>query len=411
MTASLSGKISVASVKSLKPGEELRDTELKGFGCRCQERAASYFVLTRVRGRLSRITIGRHGSPWTPETARREAARILLAVRNGDDPRRQRREEKELGLSFAEVGQRFLDEHGPKLKASTRDVYGSMMRTHLNPRLGKLEISRIGVVDVSKAHASWSATPRGANHALSLLSKVLNWAENQGWREEGSNPCRKVKRYKETKRERYLSGAELARLGQALERAEEDQTANPYIVAAIRLLILTGARLSEILTLRWEYVDLERRRLRLPDSKTGAKAIVLNRAAMEVLQRLDRIDGNPWVLPGHVRGSHLVNLQKPWRSLRTAAGFDDVRLHDLRHSYASVAVEAGGSLPVIGNLLGHRNAQTTARYAHVANDVADRLAEAAGARITSFWSGPAVAEKPLDLPSPASEDGNEPDKN
>jgi integrase len=182
-------------------------------------------------------------------------------------------------------------------------------------------------------------------------------------------------------RERFLTPEEFARLGQVLDKAARTGAHNPFVLAAIRLLILTGARLSEILTLKWAHVDELRRALLLPESKTGAKTIPLNQYALDVLTALPRLQNNPYVLPGHATGRHLRNLQAPWRAIRKQAGLDDVRLHDLRHSFASVGVAVGGSLPVIGRVLGHSQPQTTARYAHVADRLATDLVEAAGARI------------------------------
>ncbi len=170
------------------------------------------------------------------------------------------------------------------------------------------------------------------------------------------------------------------------------------MVAAIRLLALTGARLSEILTLRWDFVDLERACLRLPVSKTGKKVVYLSAPALELLSRLPRVEGNPHVIVGERRGAHLVNLQKPWRRLRHAAGLDEVRIHDLRHSFASVAAASGQSLIIIGALLGHTQPQTTARYAHLAADplraanesVGEKIADAMG---TASRSGGSAATK------------------
>lgn len=374
-------KITLAVVKDLKAGEEVRDSDLKGFGARCQAKAVTYFVLTRIRGRLKRLTIGRHGSPWTPETARKEASRLLLSIRTGQDPAKERDERRQLSERFEAVAESFLELHGTKLKVRTREEYARIIRRQLGPRFNGKPLADLSASDVARAHASWQKTPRAANHALAVLSKILNWASQQGCRCPSGDVCSGVQRYRENERERYLSDEELARLGAALVDAEKSQ--NPVIVAVIHMLILTGARLSEMLTLRWEYVDLDRQVLRLPDSKTGAKTIVLNAAAVDVLSRLHRLEGNPWVFPGHRHGSHLVNLQKPWREIRAAAGLDDVRLHDLRHSFASIAVGVGGSLPLIGHLLGHTQAQTTARYAHVASSPAKHLADAAGARIAS----------------------------
>ena len=226
-------------------------------------------------------------------------------------------------------------------------------------------------------HQDMQATPYQANRTLAVLSKMFNLAELWGMRPDGSNPCRHVKRYKERKRERFLSDTEYARLGSALRDAEVSET--PSSVAAIRLLMLTGCRLSEILTLRWDCVDLDVGRLNLRDSKSGAKIVHLGEPAIEVLRGVHRVDGNPWVIAGRRRGGHLTDLQTPWRRIRARAGLDDVRIHDLRHSFASGGLLVGEGLPMIGKLLGHTQVQTTARYAHLAADpvkaAADRISE------------------------------------
>jgi integrase len=234
--------------------------------------------------------------------------------------------------------------------------------------------------------------PYQANRMLALLSKFFNWCEKHGYRPDGSNPCRHIEKYKEQRRERFLSPVELARLGDALADAETNETTSPYVIAALRLLVLTGARLSEILTLQWSYVDFDHSLLRLPDSKTGQKVIYLNAPALQILTDLPRLEGNPHVICGKRDGAHLVNLQKPWRQIRKAAGLDDVRIHDLRHSFASVAAGSGQSLPVIGALLGHTQPQTTARYAHLAADPLRAASDAVGGKIAASLKGNDVAE-------------------
>ena len=168
--------------------------------------------------------------------------------------------------------------------------------------------------------------------------------------------------------QRNCAHSKLARLGEVLREAEQDKTLSPYAISAIRLLLLTGARLGEILTLQWDHVDPDHRQLRLPRSKTGPESIYLTTAVAEILQSLPRVKGNPYVIVGERPGAHLVNLQKPWQRIRVRAGFEDVRLHDLRHSYASVGATGGLSLLFVGKLLGHRQASTTQRYAHLAED-------------------------------------------
>jgi integrase len=200
---------------------------------------------------------------------------------------------------------------------------------------------------------------------LAVLSKFFNWAKMQDLRSDASNPCRHIKKYRERKRERFLTECELGRLGQALVNAETEGLASPWVIAAIWLLILTGARHSEIRKLLWSEVDLSRRRLRLRESKTNEKTIYLSDAAVEILASIPRLDDNPHVICGEKIGACLVNLQKPWRRIRQMADLDDVRIHDLRHSFASFAAARGHSLQAIGALLGHAQTSTTARYAHL----------------------------------------------
>ena len=228
-----------------------------------------------------------------------------------------------------------------------------------------------------------TATPYVGNRTLAVLSTLFNWAEERGFRPDGSNPCRHVHKYREGRRERFLSQAEWARLGDALRQAEADKSCSPWAIAAIRLLALTGARRNEILTLRWEHVSEEHGRLLLPDSKTGRKTIPLNAPALTVLHEIPRLEGNRYVICGERPGRHLVNLEKPWRRIRAAAKLDEVRLHDLRHSFASVGASGGQSLVIIGKMLGHSQPATTARYAHLADDPVRAASEAVGGYIAS----------------------------
>lgn len=396
MPRTISARITKSLVGQLEAGDTVWDIDVKGFGARRQKDSVSYFVKTRLKGRQKWITIGRHGSPWTVEKARKEALTVLSETNAGIDHNETKRRERAGSSIFEDVADRFLATHGKKLKPATCEVYGYLVRLQLLPALGRRRIEEITKTDVANFHAKWAKKPRTANHALAVLSKIMSWAEQQGLRPEHSNPCLNIERYRETRRERFLSADELAALGKALDEAEGQQ--NPYIIAAIRLLILTGARLGEILTLKWEYVDEERRLILLPDSKTGAKPIPLNQPALDVLARLPRIASNPYVLPGHITGGHLVNIQKPWRTLRKTAALGDLRLHDLRHSFASVAVAEGGSLPILGKVLGHSQPQTTARYAHLADDPVSKLSEATATSIVRAMKG---KQGPLDSPSTA----------
>jgi integrase len=364
----LSGRVTASAVAALAPGQTLRDIELRGFGVRRRIGAPSYFLQTRVKGRLRWLTIGSHGSPWTPATARKEALRLITKINEGSDPAEAKRAAR-VAETFAEIAEAFLAAHGPRLKPRTREEYERLIRQRLLPAFASRRLADISPAEVTAFHNREATKPRTANFALAVLSKIMSWAEAQGLRPDGTNPCRHVDRYTENRRQRFLSDAEVERL------------VSVYMAAAVRLLLLTGARLSEILTLKWQYVDLQRGLLLLPDSKTGQKPIFLNDEAKAVLGTLPRLPDNAYVICGTSPGAHLVNLQKPWRRIRVAADLDDVRLHDLRHSFASIAAASGASLLLIGKLLGHSSALTTERYAHLVADPVRDVNQKVGAAI------------------------------
>ena len=369
----MKAKITKSAVDRVTPAEHdtfLWDPEVRGFGLKVTPAGSRIYILQyRCDGsKLRRYTIGRHGSPWTPEQARQEAKRLLGMIANGVDPADHRAHRK-VAPTMAELAKRFLAEHVEyKTKPRTAKEYRRVLHRDILPVLGERRVADVTRAEIQTLHLSLGDTPSQGNYAIRLLSTMFNWAESQGILADGSNPCRHVQKYRENKKERFLSESELARLGRTLNKFEREGGASQSVIAAIRLLILTGARLSEILTLQWDFVDFERTVLRLPESKTGAKTIYLNPPAVELLAELPRIENNPYVIPGQKDGARLINLGKPWRLIRTEAKLNDVRLHDLRHSFASVGAAAGLSLPVIGALLGHSQAATTQRYAHLADD-------------------------------------------
>jgi integrase len=387
------GQISKRSVDATKPKTKdsyLWDYELSGFGLKVTPAGRKvYLVQYRLggrKGRVRRVTIGVHGR-ITPEQARVEAKRLLGQVASGDDPA-ELKQQKQGQPTVGQLIQLFLSEHADaKLKESSATEYRRLVGLYLPDKMKRRFVSGITRSEISRLHLSMREKRYQANRMLALLSKFFNWCEKHGYRPDGTNPCRHIEKYKEQRRERFLSPQELARLGEALAEAD---SASPYVVAAIRLLVLTGARLSEILTLQWSHVDFDNVLLRLPDSKTGQKVIYLNAPALQILTGLPRLEGNPFVICGKREGARLINLQKPWRRIRKAAGLDDVRIHDLRHSFASVAAGSGQSLPVIGALLGHTQPQTTARYAHLANDPLRAANDAIGGRIADALAGPPI---------------------
>ena len=382
-------KITKRMVDALVPSERERvvwDDDIHGFGVRVHPTGRKvYIVKYRHEGRAVKATIGPHG-PITPAAARARAAEIVTLARTGRDlegktPR------KAGGATTAELARRFLDEYVPgHLKPNTAKLYRKIIGKRILPRLGKRRVADIGRADVAALHHDMRSVPGHANRTLGVLSRMLTLAEVWEMRPEGVNPCRFVKKYPERKRERFLSDEEYRRLGAALRDAEREGFASPAAIAAIRLLMLTGCRSGEILQLRWEHVDLGRGELRLPDSKTGARIVHLGEPAMAVIRGIPRSEDSLWVIPGQKQGAHLAFLHGPWYRIVEWAGIGNLRIHDLRHSFASGGLLVGEGLPMIGKLLGHNKVQTTARYAHLANDpvksaanrIASRIAEVAG---------------------------------
>lgn len=425
-------RLTKRTVDALRPGEIAWDSEVKGFGVRCQRRDRVYVLKTLVRGRQRWFSIGPHGSPWTVETARDRARAILGEIASGADPASVRDAERNRP-TVKQLGAWFLEEHAAvHKKPLSYQSDARNLRNHVEPLLGDLFVADVTRADVDRfkraVHDGRTAKdrrtkargrsvvrggPGAANRCLALLSKMFNWAEQRGHRPQGSNPCRHVEKYAEGRRERFLSSEELAALARALvdsdkawataqalrarlERAGRDKdklhtqlreaerkAENPYVVAAIRFLLFSGARLGEVLGLKWAHVDLEAGLVRLPDSKTGQKVLYLNAPLRQLLDELPRIEGNPFVICGEKDKAGLVNLQKPWRRIRARAGLEDVRIHDLRHTFASSAAAGGLSLPMIGRLLGHTSSVTTERYAHLADDPVRAANEAVALRIAA----------------------------
>ncbi len=346
------------------------DTKVTGFGLQVKPSGhKSYVYQYRNRsGRVRRLTLGAHGD-LTVQQARKRAEIEAGEVRQGRDPVEERQEGRR-EATVSELADRFLKQHVvPKRRPRTIAEYRRILKKLVLPRLGRRKVRDLSRTDVSGLHTSMSSTPYMANRTLAVMSKMFNLAEWWGLRESGSNPCAHVEKYPEQPRKRRLSPKELGQLGEVLETAEEDGTVDREAAAAIRLLLFTGCRLKEILTATWENVDLEERELWLPESKTGARSVMLTTPALGVLASLLETRRGPYVIPGKIDGApRNDDLRRPWLKILQLAGLEDVRLHDLRHTHGSVGGEAGLTAIMIAKLLGHKQISTTERYVHPADD-------------------------------------------
>jgi integrase len=356
------------------------DGELRGFGVRVYPSGKkTYLVQYRVGKRTRRYTIGQHGA-LTTEEARKEARKLLGDVAKGDDPSGDK-QKRLRAPTVAALCDRFMRDYAERhCKPSTVRSYAMIIRHYIVPQLGPMLIEDVQRADVAAMHLKLSErAPYQANRMLSLVSKIFNTAEDWGLRREGSNPATRIKKNREEEKKRYLRNDEQLRLGEVLQECLEDGSETIHVVSAIMLLMLTGCRRNEITTLKWDYVDYNR--LELPDSKTGKRRIPLPREAYDILMSLPRIPGNPYVILGKTDDGHLTDLERPWRRIREKAGLEDVRIHDLRHTYASVAVNNGIDPFMLKEIMGHKNLSTTLRYSHLADDAVQRAAGSVASRL------------------------------
>jgi integrase len=398
--------------------------QLAGFGCRVWPSGKKTFITQyRVGGAKSptrKVTIGVLGK-FTVEQARDEAIRILAQAQLGEDEAANRASFR-AEMTVAELCDEYMREGVDHKKPSTIASDHCRIDSHIKPLLGKKRISEVTGADISKflrdiangkaRRDQKTAKKRGrsivrggkgtATRTVRFLGGIFTYAVKRGYLKE--NPKKGVELYPDKKGERFLSTEEFQRLGEGLRLAETDgipwtlvegrkakhrpvkeenrrEVFNPHVVAAFRLLLFTGCRLGEILTLKWDYVDFQRGMLNLPDSKTGKKSVLLASPALQILSELPRL--GPYVIAGQQPNSPRADLQRPWRRLTAHAGLKGLRLHDLRHSYASVGAESGMGLLIVGKLLGHADQSTTARYAHLSNDPLRRAAETVAGTIAA----------------------------
>jgi len=408
-----SSRITKRTVDGLRPASTeyfYWDSELSGFGLRVQPTGAKAYVLKYRAGTgrtapTRRLTLGPVGK-LTPDQARTLAKKTLAAVVHGADPVTERAQENR-APTLREAAELFLTEHmDAKRKSSTAALYRDILNRLVLPELGSRKVARVTTDELARLHLRLCDHPYQANRMLAVISSLYSFLVKRKIVPAGTNPVRGIEKYRERGRERFLSVLELSRVGDAIREGET--TGIPYTVderkpkakharkpenrrtvigvyaaAALRLLIFTGARLREILHLEWDWVDLERGLLLLPDAKNGKKAIVLNAAAMKIIADLPKM--GRYVVAGKQAGTDeekpRSDLNRPWRAVAKRAGLKRVRIHDLRHTHASYGAGAGLGLPIIGKLLGHAHPATTARYAHLDIDPVRRASEKIGRQL------------------------------
>jgi integrase len=365
------------------------DGTVAGFGIRVTAGGARAFVLNYRRkpdGRERRLTIGAFPN-WSTTAARQEARRIRRSIDAGADPVGELRELR-AAPTMSDLADRFLLEHVPRKRPATQRDYRQQLTVDVLPALGQAKVAAVTLADIELLHQEISArAPTHANRVLALLSKIFSLAMRWGYRSD--NPARGVERNPEHKRHRYLTGSELGRLATVLAEFPDVDIAN-----AVRLALLTGARRGELLAARWADFDLEAGVWAKPASTTKQKAlhrVALSDVAVRLLTEMRRQSSTSvWVFPAQ-RGGHRKNIREPWDEIRAAAGIPDVRLHDLRHTFASLSASSGASLPLIGAMLGHASPSTTHRYTHLLDDpqraAANKVAEAIGTDIVPLKGG------------------------
>ncbi|AEV34965.1 Phage integrase family [Pseudovibrio sp. FO-BEG1] len=382
-------KLTKTTIDRATPQEKdyfIWDAELKGFGLKVAKGGRKTYVCKYRHGTgrsapTRRYTIGPHGT-WTPDQARREAQRILGKAANGEDPAKQKQVDNRQ-LTVSQLCADYLLHGTGTKKVSTLATDKGRIERHIKPLIGNKRVDLLTKADVKrfmqdiaegripdierrgKVRAIVTGGKGAATRSVGLLGGIYSYAIEKGLVAE--NPVHGVKRYADKKNELYLSEDELIVLGKELDVMAADG-ANASAVAIIQLLIFTGARRGEIEQLKWSEVDLRLGYLRLEDSKTGQKNIRINAAACEIIEGIPKLKGCPYVFPAQRGEGYYQGAPKVWRKLREKLGFNEVRLHDLRHSFASLAISRGASLPMIGALLGHRDSATTQRYAHLHED-------------------------------------------
>ena len=359
---------------------ELWDDAISGLGlCIRPSGTRTFFLRRNVRGRLRYATIGRTDDVTLPE-ARREARRLIVtfldAARKDDGPRTP-------GHSMEAFADEFLERQARHWKSATLEANKAAVRNRILPAFGHLTVDAITVEQVRDWFASMSATPGSANRAMPVLSMMMRMAELWGYRVHNTNPCKNTRRFKMAPKERFLSPEEIARLNAVLAR---DEFYCPQAVAIVRLLLLTGCRFGEIAGLRWDWI--KGRRIFLPDGKSGPRTVWLSSAARAVIDGIPRYGEDcPWLFPSRPATRPITDITFHWNRIRVEAGLPGLRLHDLRHTWASIAAMNGIDMVTIAKLLGHALVETTERYTHLSEQSVSDAADRVSGRIRAAMAG------------------------
>ncbi len=393
-TVRITKQLLVALSRPPKGNRVTWDSEVTGFGVRITAAGSIAYVLRYVfQGQERRITIGKHPD-LTPSAAREKAIIMRGAITDGFDPLVARVEARE-APTVADLCQDYLERHAkPKKRPTSISNDTSMIDRHIKPELGTKKVAFVTRREIDELHQGLKDTPYQANRLLALLSKMFSLAVSWGWRTD--NPAQGIERFQEQKRHRWLSTDEIAKLARALEKHPNQRAAN-----AIRLLLLTGARRGEVLSATWGQFDLKRRVWTKPSSHTKQKReehVPLSAPALALVSKMktdaikslgseEALKEIPYLFPGDAEGKPVQHIKKAWASICKFAGIENARMHDLRHTYASHLASSGLSLPLIGRLLGHTQASTTQRYAHLADDPLRKATDSFGTMVEKLGKG------------------------
>ncbi len=359
------------------------DSTVQGFGIRIYPSGKKSFVISyRIDGKKCFMTLGRYGV-LTLDNARKQAKVELAKVLQGEDPS-QKRKKKSDSETMKNLCDRFIEEYAIVHKKTWQEDKRRLDK-HVIPALGKQKVDSITRSDINALHQKLGKTAKyEANRVLALLSKVFEIAIEYGVvPAEHPNPARKIKKFKEEKRDRWVKQDEMPRLAKEINKEE-----NIYIRSALWMYLLTGMRKNELLSVKWDDVDVRQKQIRLADTKSGhVHYVPLSSAALEVIEKIPRKAGNPYLLPGARKGRPLVNVTKSWYEIRKKAKLEDVRLHDLRRTVGSWMATQGDSLLLIGKVLNHADPQTTAVYAHLSREPMDEAMEKHGIRVMEVIQG------------------------